>query len=491
MRVFRAGSIEGSQISRHVVLSSLLWKLLERGGTQGIQFLLTIVLAWYLSPEQYGVIALITIFIALATVFIQGGLNTALIQKADVDAVDFSSVFYLSVFVASCLYTVLYFMAPVIAHFYSTPVLIPVTRVLSLTLFPGAVNSIQVAKVSRSMQFKRYFLSSISGIVGSGVLGVILAYKGYGVWALVAQQLANSVLVTVILWYTVKWRPCLRFSWARMRYLYSFGWKLLVSGLLDTLFKNIYGLVIGKVFSRDMLGYFNRGQQFPTVIAANLDGSIQSVMMPVLSANQSNLPFVRSMARRSIKTSSYILFPLMLGLAVVAKPMVSVVLTDKWLPCVPFLQLSCLAYALYPIHTANLTAINALGRSDIFLKLEIIKKTLVILMLALTIRFGIYAMAVGQVITGILATFINAYPNKRLLNYSYWEQLSDLLPSFLLALIMASCVFFVCHFVAGSALKLATGVISGAFVFVLLSTYFKLDSYIFLIQTIRGVMNER
>jgi teichuronic acid exporter len=483
--------LDSLQISRHAVLSSFLWKLLERGGTQGVQFVLAIILAWFLSPEEYGVIALISIFIAFATVFIQGGLNTALIQKANADEVDFSTVFYLSVFIALCLYVGLYFMAPSIAHFYNTPVLTPVTRVLSLTLFPGAVNSVQVAMVSRSMQFKRYFWSSIGGVVGSGLIGVFLAYKRYGVWALVAQQLVNCSLVTVILWYTVSWRPCLRFSYSRMKSLYSYGWKLLVSGLLDTLFKNIYGLIIGKLYSRDMLGFFNRGQQFPNVIATNLDGSIQSVMMPVLAANQKNVSMVRSMARRSIKTSSYILFPMMFGLAVVAKPLVSVLLTDKWLPCVPFLQLSCFAYALYPIHTANLTAINALGRSDIFLKLEVIKKILVILMLAVTLRFGIYVMAVGQVFTSILATFINAYPNKRMLNYSYWEQLSDLLPSFLLASAMALCVVLVIHIVPGNGLKLGAGIASGAFVFVLSSRTFKLDNYIFLIQSMRGVMNER
>ena len=483
--------LDGLQTSKRSIMSSLVWKLLERSGTQGAQFVLSIILARLLSPEQYGVIALITVFIALATVFIQSGLGTALIQKLDADELDFSSVFYLSCFIALCLYALLYFVAPAIANFYNTPVLTPITRVLAFTLFPGAINSVQFAVVSRSMQFKRLFLSSMGGVLGSGVVGVLMAYAGYGVWALVAQQLVNSLLITIILWFIVEWRPRLRFSLGRVKTLYSYGWKLLVSGLLDTLFRNIYGLVIGKVYSKDLLGYFNRGQQFPSVIAANLDGAIQSVMLPVLSANQNRVSVVKSMARRSMKTSSYLLFPLMLGLAAIARPMVSVILTDKWLPCVPFLQLSCFAFALYPIHTANLTAINALGRSDIFLKLEIMKKLLVILVLAVTIRFGIYAMATGQVLTSILATFINAYPNKRLLSYSYWEQLHDLFPSFLLALVMASCVVSVGFAITGNGLKLIVGIAAGFAVFVMGSRIFKLDNYTFLIQSIRGVRNEQ
>ena len=361
-------------IQRKSIISAFTWKLLERGGVQGIQFILAIILARLLSPKEYGIISLITIFIALATVFVQSGLNTSLIQKDDADELDFSSVFYLSLAIAAVLYMTLYFSAPAISRFYNNPILVPIVRILSFTLFFGAVNSVQMAVVSRTMMFKRYFFSSLGGVIGSGTVGVLLAYKGFGVWALVAQQLSSNFLTTAILWFTVKWRPILAFSFTRMKKLFSYGWKLLISGLLDTFFKNIYGLVIGKLYDAKSLGYFNRGQQFPVVIASNLDGSIQSVMLPALSSRQNDVDSVKRLMRRAMRTSSYILMPLMVGLAAVAKPMVSVLLTDKWLPCVPFLQLACISYALYPIHTANLTAINAIGRSDIFLKLEIIKK---------------------------------------------------------------------------------------------------------------------
>ena len=271
------------------------------------------------------------------------------------------------------------------------------------------------------MQFKRFFFSSMGAVLGSGILGIFLAFNGYGVWALVFQQLSNIIITCFILWFTVKWRPSLMFSIKRVKSLFSFGWKLLCSALLDTVFRNIYNLIIGRVYSSEQLGVFNRGQQFPQVIATNLDGAIQSVMLPMLSANNDKVDEVKKITRRSISMSAYILMPCMFGLAAIAKPLVEMLLTEKWLPCVPFLQLACISYALYPIHTANLTGINALGRSDIFLKLEILKKILTVINLVITIPLGISAMAIGQVIQGVISTFINAYPNKKLMNYSYLD----------------------------------------------------------------------
>lgn len=474
-------------IQRKSIISAFTWKLLERGGVQGIQFILAIILARLLSPKEYGIISLITIFIALATVFVQSGLNTSLIQKDDADELDFSSVFYLSLAIAAVLYMTLYFSAPAISRFYNNPILVPIVRILSFTLFFGAVNSVQMAVVSRTMMFKRYFFSSLGGVIGSGTVGVLLAYKGFGVWALVAQQLSSNFLTTAILWFTVKWRPILAFSFTRMKKLFSYGWKLLISGLLDTFFKNIYGLVIGKLYDAKSLGYFNRGQQFPVVIASNLDGSIQSVMLPALSSRQNDVDSVKRLMRRAMRTSSYILMPLMVGLAAVAKPMVSVLLTDKWLPCVPFLQLACISYALYPIHTANLTAINAIGRSDIFLKLEIIKKGITIITLLVTFRFSIYAMAIGQMICGIIATFINSFPNKKLLGYAYLDQVRDLLPPILVALLMGVSVFAFGLLPIHRALKLFLQIALGAVIYIGLSSLCKLESYTYLLQTIKGI----
>lgn len=470
------------------VLSSLFWKLMERGGTQGIQFIVQIVLARLLLPEDYGIIALVVIFTSIAGVFIQSGLNTALIQKKDADETDFSSVFYLSLFIACLLYLILYITAPFIATFYEEPHITSVFRVLSITLFFGAFNSIQNAIVARNLQFKKLFVSSTGAILVSGTVGIYMAYTGFGVWALVGQQLINQLLVTVILWFTVKWRPRLLFSYKRVKSLFSFGWKLLVSSLINTIYMDLRSLIIGKMFKAEMLGFYNRGQQFPSVLVSNIDGSIQSVMLPVLSSQQDNRSRVKDMMRRAIVTSSFVICPMMVGLAVTAEPLVKLLLTDKWLPCVPFLQIFCASYALMPIHTANLQAINALGRSDIFLKLEIIKKGYGLAILGVTVFYGVYAIALGQVLSSIISTFINAYPNKKLLNYSYIEQWNDIMPSLLLSLVMGVVVYSIKLLGLSALITLVIQVCVGVIFYVGLAWIFKLECFSYLLNTLKDLL---
>lgn len=476
-----------NNITKKTVISSLLWKFLERGGVQGVQFVLSIVLARLVSPADYGIVSLLLVFVQIANVFIQSGFNTALIQKKNADDVDFSSILYLSLFVSLVIYLVLFFAAPFFAGFYKQSSLCPLLRVISLTLFFGAVNSVQSAYVSKTMQFRRFFFSSMGAVVGSGIAGVVLAYLGFGVWALVIQQLANIFLTCLILWFTVKWRPKAVFSFSRVKELFGFGWKLLCSALLDTFFRNVYNLIIGRTYSSAQLGVFNRGQQFPQVIATNLDGSIQSVMLPTLSAHNDNVSEVKRITRRSISMSAYVLMPCMFGLAAVAKPLVKILLTEKWLPCVPFLQLACVSYALYPIHTANLTGINALGRSDIFLKLEIVKKLLIVASLVITIPLGIYAMAIGQVVTGFIATFVNSYPNKKLMDYSYLEQCRDLFPSFAVSLVMGVCVWGLGFSGIPSAALLFLQIAAGILIYALLSKIFRLETFGYFVGTIRNL----
>jgi len=473
------------------VLSALFWKLMERGGTQGIQFIVQIVLARLLLPKDYGMIALITVFIAVASVFVQSGFNNALIQKKNIDELDLSSVFYLSLFVAGILYVLLFFTAPFIAGFYNEPKLILVLRVLSLILFPGAVNSIQIAVVSRAMQFKRFFFSSIGAIISSGIVGIIMAYMGYGVWALVGQQLIGQITVTLILWFTVKWRPKWMLSFERLIGLFSYGGKLLCAGLINTIYNNVYTLVIGKVYNSATLGFYNRGDQFPNLVVTELDGVIQSVMFPVLSAHQDYRVKVKSMVRRSIVTSSFIIFPAMMGLVIVAKPMVRILLTDKWLPCVPFLQLLCISYALWPMQTANLQAINAVGRSDIFLKLEIIKKCVGITALCISIPFGIYAMVASQPIVSLISSFINAFPNKDLLDYSYQEQWGDIRPSFLLSLVMGIVVYCIKFMALTVWITLIIQIIWGIVLYIGLAYIFKLECFRYLLDTIKELFTDK
>lgn len=476
-----------NDINKNKVLSSLIWKFMERGGTQGIQFIIQIILARLLAPKDYGVIALISIFITIANVFVQSGFNTALIQKKNADEIDFSSVFFLSIFVSGLLYCILFFSAPAIASFYNVKQLVLVLRILSIILFFGAFNSIQTAEISRKMQFKKLFFSSLGAIIVSGIAGIILAYMGAGVWALVFQQIINQFLITVNLWFTVKWRPKWVFSIKRVKELFSYGWKLLISSLIDTLYMNLRSLVIGKIYTPQVLGYYNRGEQFPSILVTNIDGSIQSVMLPALAAQQENKRRVRDMVRRSIVTSSFIVFPIMVGLAVISEPLIKILLTEKWLPSVPFLQIFCVSYALYPIHTANLQAINALGRSDIFLKLEIIKKTIGIIVLGVSVNYGVYSIAIGMLIVGVISTFINAFPNLRLLNYSYREQLNDILPSLILSLLMGGVIYNFKLFNMSDWLMLITQIFFGCILYIGLAKLFKLECFTYLVMTFKEI----
>lgn len=475
----------------HTILDGIFWKFLERGGSQGIQFVIQIFLARLLLPSDYGILALVVIFISIANVFVQSGLGSSLVQKKVVDEVDFSSVFFISLGIAGLLYLVLYFSAPVIAGFYENNILTPVLRVLALTLFPGAFNSIQNAIISRNMQFKRLFYSSVGSGIISGIVGLSMAYMGYGIWALVFQQLTNQVCITLILWFTVRWRPTLQFSLSKVKVLFSFGWKLLISSLLDTTYRELRSLIIGKMYSPAMLGYYNRGQQFPQLIISNINGTIQSVMFPALAAQQDYTERVKSMVRRSIVTSSFIVFPLMVGLAVVAEPLVIVLLTDKWLPAVPFLQILCASFALWPIHTANLQAINAMGRSDIFLKLEITKKVVGLIILAVSLPFGIYALALGEVLSGIVSSFINAYPNKKLLDYGYGEQIKDVLPSLAISLIMGAIVYSLLFLHFSTLVTMVLQILVGVLVYVTLATVFRLECYRYLVDTLLDLIKER
>ena len=479
------------EINKFNVISNLFWKLLERGGTQGVQFLVQIVLARLLLPEDYGIIALVSVFIVIANVFVQSGFNSALIQKKKADEIDFSSIFFLSLFFAFILYLIIFFSSPFVANFFSEPLLKPVLRVLSIILFFGAVNSVQLSIVSRELKFKKLFFSSLLSISISGFIGISLAYKGLGVWALVAQQISFQSLLMIVLWFTLKWRPKVAFSLKRVKSLFSFGWKLLVSSLVDKIYMDIRLIFIGKMYVSSVLGSFYNGQIIPKTMVSNVNGSIQSVMFPVLSSQQDNRKTVKKMVRRSIVTSSFLIFPIMIGLASIAEPFVKIILTDKWLPAVPFLQIFCLSYALWPIHTANLQAINAIGRSDIFLKLEIIKKSIGLIILSVSLLYGVYAIAIGMVVSGLIGTFINAYPNKKLLDYGYKEQIIDIMPSLVLSTIMGIIVYSIQFLHLATWLTLIMQVSTGIIFFFGMAKIFKLECFDYLIATFKEIIQSK
>lgn len=472
------------------IVTSLIYKFIERIGYQGISFVIQIILARMLDPTDYGVLTMLTVFINISQVFVQSGLNTALIQKQNVDELDYSSVFYVSLGIAILLYGILYVCAPWIADFYRMEELESVLRVLALILLPGALNSIQNAKIAREMKFKKLMYSSMGAAVISGIVGIIFAAADFGTWALVAQQIVNQISICIILLGVLKWRPHLLFSLERVKVLFSFGWKLLCSGLIDTIYNNLQSLVIGKKYNSETLGYYNRGKQFPQLIVENINGSIQSVMLPALSKRQEEKKKMKALMRRSIITSSYVLFPMMVGLAVVAKPLVSLILTDKWLPCVPYLWINCFVYAFMPIHTANLQALNAQGRSDQYLKLEIIKKSYGLLILCITVWLfhSPMAIAMGNACTTVISCFVNAFPNKKLLHYSYFEQMKDILPSAVVAILMGIIIWPISWLPLPQVALVFLQIVCGIVIYILLSVIFKLDAILYIWDKLKKII---
>lgn len=478
-------------IKAHKTISNFIWRFAERSGAQLVAFIVSIVLARILAPEDYGQVALITVFTTIMQVFVDSGLGTALIQKKNADDLDFSSVFYFNFVVCLILYTGMFVAAPFIAEFYNDSSLIPVVRVISLTIVISGVKGIQQSYVSRNMQFRRFFYATLGGTIFSAFLGIILAYEGFGVWAIVAQQLSNTTIDTLILWITVKWRPKKMFSWERLKNLLSFGWKMLASSLLDTLYNNIRSLIIGKMYSSSDLAYYDQGRKFPNVIVTNINTSIDSVLLPTMASEQDNKGRVKSMTRRAIKTSTYIMAPLMMGLAFCAEPIVRLILTDKWLPCVPFLRIFCITYMFYPIHTANLNAIKAMGRSDLFLKLEISKKCVGMILLLSTMWFGVLAMAYSLLASTLASMIINSRPNKTLLGYSFKEQMIDIFPGIFLALFMGIVISVVRLLSLPDIVTLVIQILLGAAIYIGLSAVFKIESFEYLWGLAKGILKKK
>lgn len=465
------------------MIRALFWKLMERFGVQGIHFILQLVLARILAPELYGVLGIMVVFTTLANVFIQIGFNTALIQNKDVTEEDYSSVFWASLAIAVVMYGIIYVSAPAIGRFYQAPELVWPLRVLALILLPGAMNSIQLAKVSREMDFKKMFYSNIGGILVAGVVSIAIAYMGGGLWALVAQNLLNITAACIVMLFTANWRPRLVFNLKRVIVLFSFGWKLLVSSLLENLYNSLSSLVIGKKYDTVTLAYYNRGAQFPQFIINAINSAIQSVMLPAMSAEQDDKATVKQMMRNSMTMSAFIIFPMMAGLAAVATPLVTLLLTEKWLPCVPYMQIYCFTMAFYPIHSCNVQAINAMGRSDIFLKLEIIKKVYGIAVLAIAVFCfnSPMAIAVSGLISTCISWLINALPNKKLIGYTYREQLQDVLPVLFVAVAMYGVVLAAGQMCVSAQLIdiviLVVQIITGVVSYLLLSWVFRLQSF--------------
>ena len=463
--------------SKSSIIANLFWKYSERIGAQVVSFVVTVVLARLLLPDEYGLIAMVTVFITIANVFVSSGIGSALIQKKDADNLDFSSIFFLNTGLSIILYGIIFASAPIVANFYGYKVLTPVMRVMGLIVIVAAMQTVQQAYVSRNMIFKKFFFATLGGTLTSGVAGVVMAFMGFGIWALVAQYMLDMTVNAIVLWFTVKWRPQLQFSTKRVKGLFSFGWKLLCAGLLNTLANQLSQLIIGKMYTSSDLAYYNKGFQFPALIMDNVNSSISAVMFPVVSRAQDDLERLKKLTRQTIRVSSYFVFPMMMGLAAVAEPFVELLLTEKWLFCVPYLRIGCFTYAVTIMQIAIQNAIQALSRTDVFLKMDIIRKVLYISLLIVVMKHGVMAIALLSILTGSFSVVMVAIVSKHMIAYSYREHILDNLPILIAASIMGLVVYMLQFLGLSVVLTLCIQLPVGIISYIMLSILFKLEGF--------------
>ncbi len=464
---------------KNTLFSNLIWKFGERFLAQIVSFVVSIVLARMLMPEDYGVISLILVFITFADVFVTSGFSTSLIQKKDADEIDFSTIFFCSFAVSIVIYVILFFTAPLIADFYSTPILVPILRVFSLRIPISSYNSIQHAYVSRNMLFKKFFFSTLFGTLLSGVLGVVAAYNGLGAWALIIQYMTNTIVDTIVLRFTIQWRIKFKFSLKSASDLMKYGWKILAADLSGTFFEQLRSLIIGKIYLSSDLAYYNRGKSFSSLIMDNISTAMMSVLFPELSNKVDDIRQLKNTLRGVISIMSYVIFPLIGGLVVVAHPLTVVLLTDKWVMSVPYLQLLAIAAGISLIGNISLQSIKAIGRSDVVLKLEFIKKPVYVILLVVGVLISPLAIAMTMVIYSIYSSIANARPLSRLVAYSYKEQFQDIWQSFIMTIIMCLLIFEFKLIIRNDFELLVIQVIVGVIIYLCLSVFFRNKAFLY------------
>ena len=480
---------ERNRMEKATVVKSLIYKFTERFAVKGLGLLITIVLARILAPELFGQIALLTVFINLSLVLIEGGLSTALVQSKEVSERDYSTVFYITLALSAVMIVVLHLAAPLIARYYRIDALIKPLRGYSFALLVMAFNSIQVARLQREMRFREMMLCNLSATVGSGIVGIYMAMRGYGLWALVVYYVAQIVVSSLAMLLVLRWFPRERFSMESARRLYSFGVKILGATFITTLYGDIRPLVIGYKFSAGDLAYYDRGQRFSNTVSINLDHALQSVMFPVLSRMQDDPVQMRGMLRRTRMLGAFITFPVLLGMAAVAEPMVRLLLTDTWLPSVVFIEILCVAEAQMPLTSTNLVAIKSMGRSDVLMKLTIVRVALMLTVLLVSVLAfdSVKAITVGYLISAWLDTLVTSIPVQRLLDYPVASAFRDIGKTTLSAAAMALAVYALGLLKLPLALGLLLQVLLGIALYIALNLALKNESMRYILDSVRGL----
>ena len=475
---------------REHAFTSTLWSALERFGTQGLQFIIIVVLARILSPKDFGLIGMLAIFIALARVFVDSALGTALIRKQDATSEDYSTVFIFNIFVGLIIYLFLFFTAPYIANFYNEPKLVMLTRVISLNFLIGSFGSIHITIFTKKLDFKTQTKISVLSNLISGIVAITLAYLNYGVWALVIQSISYSFTSTVLYWFSNAWKPYLKFSTESFRNLFGFSSKLLISILIDTIFQNIYLVIIGKWFNVSDLGYYTQAKKIQETPSLTINNIIQRVSFPVFSSIQDEDKRLKVGLRKTIKILVFVLFPIMLGLLSVSDSFVRIIFSEKWINSIVYLKLLCIVGILYPLQSINLNILNVKGRSDIFLRLEIVRKSLIILSIAIGFRWGIIGMVKANVIASIINYLIVVVVSGKLINYNIKEQLLDLLPYAVTSTVMAIIITLITLNSNFNLQTLIIQIVLGIIIYLGLSVLFKLEALNEMLKLVRPALTK-
>lgn len=470
-------------------LSGMFWSSLKQFSSQGIGFVVSVILARLLLPAEFGLIAMLGIFVGIGTALINGGLTISLIRSQNLDDEDYSTVFFFNLIGSVIIYVVVFITAPFISAFYEQDLLTLIVRVYSITFIINAFSAIQTTRLTKNMDFKTQMKVSVPSLIIGSVIGITMAYNGYGVWSLVWSAIIQSFAATVQLWYWSRWMPLWVFNIAKFKYHFHYGVKLMSSGILDIIFTNAYTIIIGKFFAPAQVGFYNRADSLQKLPVGNISFIINSISFPLFSSIQEDNNRLKSVYKRIMQMVIFIVAPTLIFMAVLAEPIFRMLFTDKWLPAVPYFQILCFNGILYPIHSYNLQILNVKGRSDLFLKLEIIKKTLVVLVILITFQFGIYGLLYGGVITSILCFFINTHYSGKFLNYSAMEQTKDLLPIILLSIIIGGivsvCDSFTINYFSFDIIRLLVGGIIGSSLFLISAYFLKMNSLFELINIIR------
>ena len=473
------------------IVPGFIWRYAEKSLIQLIDLGVNIILARQLAPEVFGTVALVNIFNSILSVFVTSGLGSALVQKKDADDLDFSSVFYFNIGASLLLYALMFFSAPAIAVFYNQPDLTALIRVLNLTLIISGIKNVQNAYVSRNMLFKRFFFASLSGTIIAAVASVVLAYRGAGAWALVALQVLDTLVDTIVLWMTVKWRPKRLFSKERLKGLLTFGSQLLANNIIDKIYQNLRSLIIGKMYSPSDLAFYDKGRKYPTTIYSNLTTTMNSVLFPALSQVQDNRAKMAENVRKMIQTITYLTAPFLFGLAACSDSVVKLLLTEKWMPCVPYMRIFAITYFLESVNSVCNITIKSLGLGKDLLKTDLVKKAFSMTLILISMRINVLAIALSMIVAAVFNLTITNIPVRKRLDYGYDKLFEDMLPPALLAAFMAGCVYCIEFIGLKTWQTLALQIITGAIIYVGGSFLLHLDTPRFLIKTVKELLPAR